>query len=206
MDGAGWPVSNPTGWLTLTAEKMSLCHRYQLEKPELLFTSKVMVSSGSSELLPKTAVPNIGQQTVLIWMNLSVFNSLNFHGKLKKYHRGIKQFCGIERSQVRSAKAQNHIGLAIRTFLRFAVYCFKTGHLAGFTQNIELSGMLSGITCNIQIMFILNRVTHKGIKKWLASIQPFSCPSNDFDSYCLNPDPVSDYSEIKRIVIDLYSF
>lgn len=46
----------------------------------------------------------------------------------------------------------------------------------------------------------------EGIKKWLASIRPFSCPSNDFDSYCLNPDPVSDYSEIKRIVIDLYSF
>lgn len=52
-----------------------------------------------------------------------------FSWKIEEYHRGIKQFCGIERSQVRSAKAQrNHIGLAIRTFLRFAVYCFKTGH------------------------------------------------------------------------------
>lgn len=48
---------------------------------------------------------------------------------IEEYHRGLKQFCGVERSQVRAAKAQrNHIGLAIRTFLRFAVYSFKTGY------------------------------------------------------------------------------
>lgn len=39
---------------------------------------------------------------------------------IEQYHRGLKQFCGVERAQVRAARAQrNHIGLAIRAFLRF---------------------------------------------------------------------------------------
>ncbi len=38
---------------------------------------------------------------------------------IEVYHRGLKQFCGVERCQVRSARAQrNHIGWAIRAFLR----------------------------------------------------------------------------------------
>lgn len=48
---------------------------------------------------------------------------------IEQYHRGIKQFCGIERCQARAAKAQcNHIGLALRGFLRLQRYSFKTGH------------------------------------------------------------------------------
>ncbi|TYT73963.1 IS701 family transposase [Desulfobotulus mexicanus] len=51
-----------------------------------------------------------------------------FSWKIEEYHRNLKQFCGVERSHVRAAKAQrNHIGLAIRTFLRFSVFSFKTG-------------------------------------------------------------------------------
>lgn len=51
-----------------------------------------------------------------------------FSWKIEEYHRGLRQFCGAERSQVRAAKAQrNHIGLAVRTFLRFSVCCFRTG-------------------------------------------------------------------------------
>ena len=47
---------------------------------------------------------------------------------IEEYHRGLKQFCGVERCQSRSAIAQkNHIGLSIRAFLRLAHYCFKTG-------------------------------------------------------------------------------
>ncbi len=38
---------------------------------------------------------------------------------IEQYHRGLKQCCGVERGQVRSARAQrNHIGLSIRAFLR----------------------------------------------------------------------------------------
>lgn len=54
--------------------------------------------------------------------------SADFSWKIEEYHRGLKQFCGAERSYVRLAEAQrNHIGLAIRTFLRFEVFSLKTG-------------------------------------------------------------------------------
>ena len=37
---------------------------------------------------------------------------------IESYHRGLKQCCGVERAQVRAARAQrNHIGMAIRAFL-----------------------------------------------------------------------------------------
>ena len=38
---------------------------------------------------------------------------------IETYHRGLKQFCGVERCQARAGRAQrNHIGWAIRAFLR----------------------------------------------------------------------------------------
>lgn len=47
---------------------------------------------------------------------------------IETYHRGIKQFCGIEQAQVRAAQAQrNHINLALRAFLRLECYCFVKG-------------------------------------------------------------------------------
>lgn len=48
---------------------------------------------------------------------------------IENYHRGIKQFCGIEKCQARSATAQrNHIGFSIRAFLRLEVFSYFTGH------------------------------------------------------------------------------
>jgi hypothetical protein len=47
---------------------------------------------------------------------------------IETYHRGIKQFCGIERCQARSETAQrNHIELALRAFLRLEFYSFVKG-------------------------------------------------------------------------------
>ncbi len=47
---------------------------------------------------------------------------------IENYHRGLKQCCGVERAQVRSARAQrNHIGMAIRAFLRLEHHFFTTG-------------------------------------------------------------------------------
>ena len=47
---------------------------------------------------------------------------------VESYHRGIKQCTGVERCQSRSATAQrNHIGLALRAFLRLEVHCFARG-------------------------------------------------------------------------------
>lgn len=51
-----------------------------------------------------------------------------FEWSIEEYHRGLKQCCGVEKSQVRSARAQrNHIGLAIRAFLRLELHWFNTG-------------------------------------------------------------------------------
>ena len=48
--------------------------------------------------------------------------------QIEVYHRGLKQTTGIENGQFRLQKAQsNHIGLAIRAFLRLEVYRLKTG-------------------------------------------------------------------------------
>jgi putative transposase len=47
---------------------------------------------------------------------------------IEEYHRGLKQFCGIERAQHRSGVAQrNHIGLAIRAFLHLESFRLRTG-------------------------------------------------------------------------------
>ena len=51
-----------------------------------------------------------------------------FAWMIETYHRGIKQFCGIERCQARSETAQrNHIELALRAFLRLEFHSFVNG-------------------------------------------------------------------------------
>jgi putative transposase len=48
--------------------------------------------------------------------------------RIEDYHRGLKQCCGVERSQVRFARGQvRHIGLAIRAFLRLEWHRLRTG-------------------------------------------------------------------------------
>lgn len=47
---------------------------------------------------------------------------------IESYHRGIKQCCGIEKAQVRSARAQvRHISFSLRAFVRLEVHRLKTG-------------------------------------------------------------------------------
>jgi putative transposase len=47
---------------------------------------------------------------------------------IENYHRDLKQCCGVERSQARSARAQrNHIGMALRAFLRLEHHFYTTG-------------------------------------------------------------------------------
>ena len=47
---------------------------------------------------------------------------------IEEYHRSLKQFCGVERAQHRSAVAQrSHIGFALRTFLRLEYYRSHSG-------------------------------------------------------------------------------
>ena len=47
---------------------------------------------------------------------------------IEVYHRGIKQYCGVEKSPARKADAQrNHIGLSRQAFLRLEVHRLRTG-------------------------------------------------------------------------------
>jgi putative transposase len=57
---------------------------------------------------------------------------------IENYHRGLKQDCGVERCRSRSERAQrNHIGLAIRAFLRLEWHFFTTG-VSGFEAKLRL--------------------------------------------------------------------
>ncbi len=47
---------------------------------------------------------------------------------IEVYRRGLKQHCGVERAQVRAARAQrNHIACALRAFLRLEAHRLGTG-------------------------------------------------------------------------------
>ena len=57
---------------------------------------------------------------------------------IETYHRGIKQFCGIERCQARSERAQrNHIEMALRAFMRIEYHCFVKG-ISWFEAKISI--------------------------------------------------------------------
>jgi IS4 transposase len=48
--------------------------------------------------------------------------------KIEEYHRGIKQFCGVERCQARRNNVQRaHIMMALRAFIRFEIQRITTG-------------------------------------------------------------------------------
>ena len=57
---------------------------------------------------------------------------------IENYHRELKQNCGVERCQARSERAQrNHIGLALRAFLRLEWHFFTTG-VSGFEAKLRV--------------------------------------------------------------------
>jgi putative transposase len=57
---------------------------------------------------------------------------------IETYHRGLKQFCGVDQAQVRSARAQrNHIGMALRAFLRLEYHRLLTG-ISWFTAKTDI--------------------------------------------------------------------
>jgi len=57
---------------------------------------------------------------------------------IENYHRELKQYCGVEKCQVRSSRARrNHIGLALRAFLRLEWHFFTTG-ISAFEAKLRL--------------------------------------------------------------------
>ena len=78
------------------------------------------------------ATPNggtaYGATNDLSMTDLTRLQFAEFSWAIENYHRGIKQCTGVERCQCRKAQAQrNHIGLALRAFLRFEAHCFAKG-------------------------------------------------------------------------------
>ena len=48
--------------------------------------------------------------------------------QIEQFHRGIKQYCLIERAQCRRRRPwRNHINLCLRAFLRIESHCYRTG-------------------------------------------------------------------------------
>ncbi len=57
---------------------------------------------------------------------------------VENFHREIKQFCGVEKCQARSGRAQrNHIGLALRAFLRLEWHFFTSG-VSAFENKLRI--------------------------------------------------------------------
>ena len=57
---------------------------------------------------------------------------------IENYHRQLKQCCGVERAQVRSAKAQKcHILLSVRAFVRLEAHRLRTG-ISGYAAKANL--------------------------------------------------------------------
>ena len=80
----------------------------------------------------RTVSPNGDAQywaTNNLEMSVSEFDGLSKRAWcIETYHRGLKQCCGVEKAQVRSARGQmNHIALSIRAFVRLEVHRLKTG-------------------------------------------------------------------------------
>ena len=80
---------------------------------------KVVATDGDVELWATNKV-EMGDLERVKWAG--------FAWAIENYHRGIKQFCLIERAQVRSRRAwRNHIGLCLRAFLRLESHCYHKG-------------------------------------------------------------------------------
>jgi DDE superfamily endonuclease len=98
------------------AESSTLVH---LKGYGMVKVFKVVTPDGDSEYW----ATNDLQMTGLTRLKFS-----DYAWQIEHYHRGLKQFCGVERCQVRAARAQrNHIVCALRAFLRLEQYCFVKG-------------------------------------------------------------------------------
>lgn len=75
------------------------------------------------------------QETVEYWatsdLSMTELNRLRLTEDafaIEHYHRELKQYCGVEKGQMRLARAQrNHIGLCVRAFLHLERFCYVKG-------------------------------------------------------------------------------
>ncbi len=58
--------------------------------------------------------------------------------KIEKYHRGIKQFCGMEKCQARKEESQRaHILFSLRAFLRLEIQRIRRG-ISWFESKVKI--------------------------------------------------------------------
>ena len=80
---------------------------------------------------------------------------------IEYYHRGIKQFCGIERAQAFAcAPSANHIGLVFAGLPAFESHCYRTESI-GLKRNHQHSGCRAGLFGQPALYLGSNRVTSK---------------------------------------------
>ena len=100
---------------------------------------------------------------------------------IENYHRELKQFCGVEKCQVRSERAQrNHIGMALRAFLRLEWHFFTTG-ISAFEAKLRLvreavRSYLARPAFPLPAM--ANCVTPRNIEESSPGIRPIPCRVN----------------------------
>jgi hypothetical protein len=127
------------GWTWLTRLKSNRLVRLDGRPPKAVKDTPV-AASGTTVWLPGYGLVKVfgivaTNGDIAYWAtnavdmdDLTRLQLAEFSWAIEHYHRGIKQCTGIERCQCRTARAQrNHIGMALRAFLRFEVHCFARG-------------------------------------------------------------------------------
>lgn len=127
------------GWVWLTRLKSNRLVNRNREGTRALVDTPI-AATGTEVWLPGfglvkvfgIAIPNGGTTywatNDLSMTDLTRQQFAEFSWTIENYHRGLKQCTGVERCQSRSAVAQrNHIGLALRAFLRLEIHCFARG-------------------------------------------------------------------------------
>lgn len=127
------------GWVWLTRLKSNRLVNPNREGTRAL-KDTVIGAAGTEVWLPGfglvkifgIATPNGGTAywatNDLTMTDLARVQFAEFSWAIEHYHRGLKQCTGVERCQCRSGTAQrNHIGLALRAFLRLEIHCFAHG-------------------------------------------------------------------------------
>jgi len=127
------------GWQFLTglksdrlvnADKQGLRHVSEIGIPE---SGRVVRLKGFGlvRVFRIVAEDGTGEHRVTSPVEMSDPERLKYAGyawQIGHYHRGIRQYCLIERAQVRSGRAwRNHIGLCLRAFLRIGSHCYYKG-------------------------------------------------------------------------------
>jgi putative transposase len=127
------------GWRFLTrlksnrlvnADKQGLRHVSEIGIPE---SGRVVWLKGFGliKVFRIAAKDGTGEHWATSSAEMSDLERLKYAGyawQIEHYHRGIKQYCLIERAQVRSGRAwRNHICLCLRAFLRIESHCYYKG-------------------------------------------------------------------------------